>query len=137
YVMSGTESPSRWYELTPGMLDRADESQLIADAEPQHVEYVIVTNRATFEYGYPFFGIDWGKDIYRWINTNFEQSGEFGKFERSIDAPFSALIYKRRTIPDANPAKSLESVTRPVLEAARFESLAAPTQPTDTYVHLS
>jgi len=102
YVMGGTESPSRWYELTPGMLDSADENQLIADAESQHVEYVIVTNRSTFEYGYPYFGIDWGKDIYRWINSNFEPSGEFGKFDRRIDAPFSALVYKRRT----NPAQT-------------------------------
>ena len=104
YAMTGTESPSRWYELVPGMLDSADENQLIAEAESHHVEYVIVTNRSTFEYGYPYFGIDWGKDIYRWINSNFEQSGEFGKFERSIDAehsidtPFSALVYQRRRV---------------------------------------
>jgi len=98
YVMGGMEAPSRWYELTPGMLDSADESQLISDAESQHVEYVIITNRSTAEYEYPYFGIDWGKDIYRWINSNFEQSGEFGKFERRIGAPFSALIYKRRVI---------------------------------------
>ena len=64
YVMGGTESPSRWYELTPGMLDSTDENQLISDAESQHVEYVIITNRATSEYHYPYFGIDWGKDIY-------------------------------------------------------------------------
>ena len=99
YVMGGTEAPSRWYELVPGMLDSTDERQLILDAESQQVEYVIVTNRATFEYEYPYFGIDWGKDIYSWINSNFEQSGEFGKFERRIDAPFAALIYKRRAIP--------------------------------------
>jgi hypothetical protein len=107
YAMTGTESASRWYELVPGMLDSADEKQLTADAESQHVEYVIVTNRSTFEYGYPYFGIDWGKDIYRWIDNNFEQSGEFGKFERRIDAPFSALIYKRRSVPVANQPRVL------------------------------
>lgn len=98
YVMGGMEAPSRWYELVPGLLDSADEKQLIADAESQHVEYVIVTNRPTFEYGYPYFGIDWGEETYSWINTNFEQNGEFGKFERRIDAPFAALLYKRRTV---------------------------------------
>jgi hypothetical protein len=97
YVMGGMEAPSRWYELVPGMLDSADEKQLIADAESQHVEYVIITNRATFEYGYPYFGIDWGQDIYSWIDANFKQSGEFGEFDDTIDAPFAALIYKRRT----------------------------------------
>jgi hypothetical protein len=95
YVMGGTESPSRWYELVPGLLSKKDEDGFIAAAELQHVEYVIVTNRATFEYGYPYFGIDWGQNIYHWINTRFEQSGEFGKFERRRDAPFAALIYRR------------------------------------------
>ncbi len=107
YVMGGTDSPSRWYEMVPGMLDGADEKQLIADAESQHVEYVIITNRTTFEYGYPYFGIDWCKDIYSWINSNFEQSSEFGKFERSINAPFAALVYKRRTIPGAKQPRVL------------------------------
>jgi hypothetical protein len=107
YVMVGTDSPSRWYEMVPGMLDGADEKQLIADAESQHVEYVIITNRTTFEYGYPYFGIDWCKDIYSWINSNFEQSSEFGKFERSINAPFAALVYKRRTIPGAKQPRVL------------------------------
>jgi hypothetical protein len=104
YVMSGTESPSRWYELFPGLLDSADESQLISDAESQHVEYVIITNLAMSKFGYPYFGIDWGQDIYRWINNNFEQSGEFGKFERRVNAPFAALVYKRR-MPPANREK--------------------------------
>jgi Dolichyl-phosphate-mannose-protein mannosyltransferase len=99
YVMGGMEAPSRWYELVPGMLDGADEYQFISDAESQHVEYVVITNRSTFEYGYPYFGVDWGKEIYNWINGNFEQSGEFGKFERRIDAPFAALLYKRRVVP--------------------------------------
>jgi hypothetical protein len=99
YAMSGTDSPSRWYEIVPGMLDSADEAQLISEAESQHVDYVIVTSISMFEYEYPYFGIDWGKDIYRWIDSNFEQSGEFGRFERRQDAPFAALIYKRRVAP--------------------------------------
>jgi 4-amino-4-deoxy-L-arabinose transferase-like glycosyltransferase len=99
YVMGGTEAPSRWYELFPGLLDSADESRFIADAESQHVEYVIITNRAMSKYGYPYFGIDWGKNIYGWINSNFEQSSVFGNFERKTGAPFAALVYKRRTIP--------------------------------------
>ena len=99
YVMGETEAPSRWYELFPGLLDKADENRFIADAESQHVEYVIITNRAMSKYGYPYFGIDWGKDIYGWINSNFEQSAVFGNFERKTGAPFAALVYKRRTIP--------------------------------------
>ena len=102
YVMGGMDAPSRWYELVPGMLDTVDERQFISDAESQDVEYVIITNRRTPEYGYPYFGIDWGQDIYRWVNTNFVQSGEFGRFARTIDAPFAALIFKRRTLPGAN-----------------------------------
>jgi hypothetical protein len=107
YVMGGTEAPSRWYELVPGLIDIADERQLIADAESDHVEYVIITNRRTSEYGYSYFGIDWGKDIYRWINVNFEPSAEFGKFERRKDAPFEALLYVRRQPASATSAGGL------------------------------
>lgn len=105
YAMGGMEAPSRWYELVPGLLDDADESEFISDAESQHVEYVIVTNRPTHEYGYPYFGVDWGTNTYNWINANFEQSGEFGKFERRFDAPFAALLYKRRAVP-AQPTEA-------------------------------
>lgn len=91
------EAPSRWYQLTPGLLDGADERQLMSDAEAQHVEYVIVTNRSTLEYRYPYFGVDWDEDIYRWINNDFEVIGQFGEFQRIAGAPFSAVVYPRRT----------------------------------------
>jgi hypothetical protein len=96
YAMTGTESPSRWFEVTPGMLDDDEEKKFISDAEAGQVDYVIITNRATPEYGVPYFGLDWGKKIYAWIVGNFELVGEFGRFTRERGAPFAALVYQRR-----------------------------------------
>ena len=96
YAMTGTESPSRWFEVTPGMLDDDEEKKFISDAEAGHVDYVIITNRATHEYGVPYFGLDWAQGLYAWIVGNFEQVSEFGRFTRERDAPFAALVYQRR-----------------------------------------
>ncbi|HYL57281.1 MAG TPA: glycosyltransferase family 39 protein [Candidatus Acidoferrales bacterium] len=98
YAMTGTEAPSRWFEVAPGLLGDDDEKKLIADAEAARVDYVIVTNRATPEYGVPYFGLDWAQGLYAWIVGNFEQVGEFGSFTRKPDAPFAALVYKRRGV---------------------------------------
>ncbi len=96
YAMTDTEAPSRWYEVTPGMLGDDEEKKFISDAEAGHVDYVIVTNRSTYEYGVPYFGLDWAQGLYAWIVGNFEQVGEIGSLTRKPDAPFAALIYKRR-----------------------------------------
>jgi len=112
YVLSGTESPSRWYTLFPGMLDDEAEKQFISDAEARQIEYVIITNRETPDYGYPYFGIDWGQQIYRWVNSNFEPAGEFGKFERRSDAPLGALLYKRKRTSEP-PARGASLPQRP------------------------
>ncbi len=103
YVLTGTESPSRWYEMVPGMLDDKDEKRLIAEAESQQVEYIVVTNRNTAEYGMPYFGLDYCRKIYGWINSNFELAGEFGKFTRTRGAEFSAQLFKRLHKQSATP----------------------------------
>lgn len=59
----GMESPSRWYEAQPGVLDPEQELTLINDADAAHVQYVLVCNRHVEEYGIAPFGVGYDRSI--------------------------------------------------------------------------
>jgi hypothetical protein len=99
YVLSGTESPTRWYAPSPGQMSPEDDREFIREAEQSRVDFVLITNRDAREYGAPYFGIDYGQTIYRWIDSHYDVVGQIGEFRRAYQAPFSALIYKRRESP--------------------------------------
>ncbi len=97
YYFSGTHSPTRWYALTPGVLGPENrEREYIAQLEAQGVNYILLSNRSTKEYGLPFFGLDYNQTVYRWIEANFEVVGEFGRFSRKKPEEFGMLVYRRR-----------------------------------------
>jgi hypothetical protein len=105
YAMTGTEAPSRWYALIPGLLSPTQECQFIAEVEAGHIDFVLVSNRSTFEYGFPYFGIDYCTDLYKWIESHYDRIGEFGRFSRRLGAPFGVLVYQRRGEPVAHLAE--------------------------------
>jgi hypothetical protein len=78
YYFSGMESPSRWYEAQPGVLDPEHELTLINDANSAHVQYVLVCNRRVDEYGVAPFGVGYDRSIYKWITANYTKVGQFG-----------------------------------------------------------
>jgi hypothetical protein len=97
YFLSASSAPTRWYVLTPGILkSQADEERYIAAIDSAHVEYILLSNRDTSEYGFDYFGIDYCKSVYAWIEENYRVEGEFGQFRRGTGAGFGMLIYRRR-----------------------------------------
>lgn len=102
YSFAGLKAPSRWYQLTPGVLDVPDEERLIAAAEAAGVRYVLVSNRYSGEYGVSFFGIDYSRRLQAWIDTRFVPTREFGSFRRipvppeRTAAPLAFQLYERR-----------------------------------------
>lgn len=104
YSFSGTDAPTRWYQLLPGMLAPEQESVYIAQLEAAGVEYILLSNRSNFEYKAPFFGLDFNQGVYHWIEANYEVVGEFGQFRRDRRSPFAMLIYKKR---GEQPSKNL------------------------------
>ena len=82
YALTGTEAPSRWETIIPGILSPPQEKQYIADLTHADVDYIVLTNRKTVEYGTPYFGIDYNRKIYGWIETNYRVAGQFGQFHR-------------------------------------------------------
>jgi hypothetical protein len=99
YTLSGTEAPTRWYQLTPGILDPQQEDEYIQQTERSGIAFILLSNRSSIEYGVPSFGLDYNNKIYRWIEQNYEVVGEEGRFARGPMVSFSMLIYRRRTGP--------------------------------------
>ncbi len=96
YFFSGTEAPSRWYQITPGLVLPEDEDTYIAALRAAGVDYILLANHSDFEYGVPYFGLDFNQKIYRWIQDNYEVSGEFGHFVRKRGSPYGIQIYRKR-----------------------------------------
>jgi hypothetical protein len=96
YALTGTEAPSRWETIIPGILSPPQEEDYIADLRRADADYILVTNRKTSEYGAPYFGIDYDREIYQWIEANYQVAGEFGRFRRDVSQGWAALLYERR-----------------------------------------
>ncbi|MFZ0887344.1 MAG: hypothetical protein WA005_02730 [Candidatus Binataceae bacterium] len=106
YALSGTDAPSRYYELDPGLLSPEGESKFISEIDRSGVDFILLTNRSYPEYGVPHFGIDYAQTIGRWIDQHYEAVGQFGNFSLRPGAPFAVLLYKRRQTADVGPASN-------------------------------
>ena len=96
YFFTGTDAPARWYQLLPGVLAPDEQDEFITAIERQRVDFILLSNRRTAEYGADYFGLDYNQRVYRWIQAHYEPAGQFGEFLRGKDQPFAMLIYRRR-----------------------------------------
>ena len=98
YYFSATLAPSRWYVLTPGVLPPGElTSKYLEELDRVRVKYVILSNRATPEYGVPIFGADYNQPIFRWLEQNFRVIAKIGAYERApFPVQWGALIYERK-----------------------------------------
>jgi hypothetical protein len=96
YFFTGTDTPVRWYQLVPGSLAPDEEGEFIAEIERRKVDFILLTNRRTSEYGFDYFGLDYNQRVYRWIEAHYELAGQFGEFARESGRHFAILIYRRR-----------------------------------------
>jgi 4-amino-4-deoxy-L-arabinose transferase-like glycosyltransferase len=103
YALTGTEAPSRWYNLLPGFVSPAQEDTYISDLNRASPDYILLTSRKTREYGANYFGIDYNQKIYYWIESNYRVAGQFGHFSRDRrgSRPLAALLYQRRDPPNS------------------------------------
>ena len=102
YALTGTTAPSRWYTTIAGYMSPEQERVYIADLERSAPDYIILTNRYS-ELGVPYFGIDYARDTYRWIETNYRLTGQFGRFRRDGSNQLAALLYQRRNLLTGKP----------------------------------
>jgi hypothetical protein len=97
YALTDTEAPGRWYTLLPGFLSASEEQAYIAELDRIRPEYLFVTGRSFTEYGSPHFGIDFDREIYRWIETNYSPVDQYGEFPTGSRQALAAKLYRRRS----------------------------------------
>jgi hypothetical protein len=98
YFFAEISAPSRFYALTPGMIaPGAITDGYLRDLARAQVDYIVLTNRPTPEYGAPYFGIDFDQSVLQWIDAHYNVVGEIGQFaHHPNELPWGALIYRRR-----------------------------------------
>ncbi len=104
YYFSGMQSPSRWYEVQPGVLDPQQELTFINDADSAHVQYVLVCNRHVDEFGVAPFGIGYDQSIYKWLVANYIKVSQFGPrpdlLPKNVDLknyePYVMEVYEKK-----------------------------------------
>ena len=69
--LTGHESNNRFYSLTPNFVETF-EDKIIEDIKLKQHDYVFITNQETVDYGFAFFGKNYGKSIYSYILNNYE-----------------------------------------------------------------
>ena len=98
--MSGRRNPLREEIVTPGYLDGPNEGRAIRQLEASGAPLVLITNRATKEFGANAFGRDYAQEMWRFIESRYEPCAMFGpKKDPSLqigDRPFFIKAYCRR-----------------------------------------
>ncbi len=98
--MSGRRNPLREEIVTPGYLDGPNEARAIGQLEASGAPLVLITNRATKEFGATAFGRDYAQEMWRFIESRYEPCAMFGpKKDPSLqigDRPFFIKAYCRR-----------------------------------------
>jgi hypothetical protein len=102
YAFTGTEAPSRWYTTIDGYMSRPQEESYITELQRGAPDYIVVTNRYS-ELGSPYFGIDYARQTYAWIEAHYQVTGQFGHFRRDGSHELAALLYQRRNISIGKP----------------------------------
>ena len=96
YFFAGMQAPSRWYELTPGILDPREQAVFVSDIVANNVRFVLIHNRDSNVYGVAPFGIGYDQWIYQWIRANFTKIGQFGPLLDESRAPYIMSVFERK-----------------------------------------
>jgi hypothetical protein len=98
YFFSGTGAPSRWYLVLPQVLAPGDATaKYIDELERANIRYVIVSDRATPEYGRPVFGIDYAQQVLAWVHEHYRVVQRIGEYEAvAHPSEWGVLIYERK-----------------------------------------
>lgn len=95
YFIAGMQSPSRYELVLPGVVEPGKYMEaFLSELDRNPPGLIVLTNRNTSEYGVDYFGLDYDQPVMKWIESRYSVAGEVGHFERSLDAPLAALLYR-------------------------------------------
>lgn len=92
---SRRDTPLPYLHFLPPALKSIGEDKIIHLLDRYKIDYIVITGRRADEYGYPFFGIDYGKELYLWVIENYKLVKQAGYYPFTSEN-FGAAIYKRK-----------------------------------------
>ena len=95
HFLAPRRSIRTYYQLIPGIVDVEGERQVVAAAEREGVRLASVSNRATPDYGATFFGIDYDREVYAWLQSRFRLTQRLGNPVRPSMASEPGLLFPK------------------------------------------
>ena len=92
---SHRENPTGYLYFIPPVFEFISEEKIISRFEKTNLDYILIVNRETREYGFPYFGVHYGKNIDFWIKKHYSLKKLFGPYPFT-KAEFGAALYKRK-----------------------------------------
>jgi hypothetical protein len=76
YFLSGTHAPTRVYIFTPGVVSPGRMTkEIVQEIDEKRIRYLLWSNRTFAEYGVPFFGQDFNKELASALKERYEEVG--------------------------------------------------------------
>jgi hypothetical protein len=72
-------SPTRYINFMPPELLLFGEDEVLRALQESPPDGVLLVHRDTSEYGFPFFGTDYGQALARWIEENYDEARVLGR----------------------------------------------------------
>jgi hypothetical protein len=93
---SGRPSPIKYEQFIPNVLRSIGEARMVKELNDAAIDYIVLTQRYTPEYGYPCFGVDYGKAVMSWINDNYEVVKVIGDKPYAGKGGYGMAIYRKK-----------------------------------------
>lgn len=92
------KNPTPYVFVLPSDLAMFGESRVLAAYEKSPPHFVVLAHRNTREYGYQFFGSDYGRPFMAWLQRDYEPAGLIGD-QPLRSEKFGLLVLRRKASP--------------------------------------
>jgi len=96
YLLRAT-NPAGVVNFLPPEMIMWGERRILGACRAHPPDWVVIMNRGVSEYGYRFFGDDYARDLYSWIETNYEVVDRVFELDAWGQTQPTAAILRRRT----------------------------------------
>jgi hypothetical protein len=97
YFLSGTYCPTRVFSFTPGVLAPGRMTEdTIREIDKKPVRYLLWSNRTFSEFGVPFFGKDFDREVGDYLKSHYRKVGPIIPFTGSF-WDWTAVVWERKS----------------------------------------
>ena len=91
------KNPLKYCNFMPPVLQYIGYDKLVADLSATDVDYIVIIGRDASDYGFPYFGVHYGKELSAWIRQHYRLEQVIGAmpFESRL---FGVAIYRKNGI---------------------------------------